>query len=940
MKSKLSNLYIDSFDLNHQILVLSETWLNNNILDSEILCSEYIIFRRDRITNTTGGGVLIAVPKCLETVKMENIPIDNIEFIAVKIKLNCKNLFVTCSYIPPNSEQITYLQHLNALKSVLFSINPEDLVFVFGDFNLPYLSWKFLPDSLCYSPININNFIEEFLNNISDLCLFQINGVFNDSKKLLDLVFVNEPKDCTLTRHHPITRPEDRHHPTIEVSCNYPFSVKPNKKLNNIKDYCFKKTNYSDLRFCLSNTNWLEILSLSSGTPAAIDASINSFYNTLFYYIDDCVPKYAVVNKSGPPWNSNSLSRLKNIKNKFYKKYKQTGLLIDYSKYSLYRAKYNLLNHNLYKNYLNMMKLNLKRDPKAFFKFVNSKRKSVGFPSSMKYLATESSNHMDTSNMFADFFASTYSNEEYDSSKIYPFYIPEQQPISFPFVTTANITTLLLKLKSSFYSGPDGIPSCLLINCAEIIAIPLTILFNLSIKHGYFPKLWKKSFVIPLFKSGNKSNIMNYRGIAKLSVIPKLFEQYLTEFLSQQVSSILTPFQHGFRKGCSTTTNLLELTTIINNGFKNGCYTDVIYTDFSKAFDRVNHDLLLHKLYLMGFTNSCLNWIKSYLLRREQRVCFNNSLSRHIVVNSGVPQGSHLGPILFLLYINDLPTTIKFSNILMYADDVKMFSSCADSIVQPQLQQDLNLFFNWCQINLLDINLNKCKHIRFTRKTRPTGLYFIGDYKLEVVNVFLDLGILFDTKLSFTEHINMCTNKARGVFGFIKRWSKEFSDSSITKQLYIALVRPIIEYGSIIWDPYYNLHSDRIESVQKQFLLFILRSTYPNPSLYLPPYRTRLLEINLPTLKSRRTMLNVIFVINLIKGNICSEFLLNNIFFNVPQRPTRYYQPLSIEYFQQNYANADPVRRICVNFNELYSIIDITLDINTIKKNLILYLNR
>lgn len=458
-------------------------------------------------------------------------------------------------------------------------------------------------------------------------------------------------------------------------------------------------------------------------------------------------------------------------------------------------------------------------------------------------------------------------------------------------------------------------------------------------KYGYFPKFWRASFIIPLFKSGNKSNVSNYRGIAKLSAIPKLFEKCITDFLVHQISSLITPIQHGFRRGYSTMTNILQLTTLVNHGFTKGQYTDVIYTDFSKAFDKVNHNLLLNKLSLMGFGGTLLSWIKSYLMCRSQSVRFNNANSKNILVYSGVPQGSHLGPVLFMLFINDLPEVIKYCKVLLYADDVKIFLSHKNCSDQIYLQDDLNSFHKWCNVNLMELNLKKCKHMHFSRLYDAVGFYSLGGHQLELVDVFLDLGVLLDAKLTFVQHITMTVNKARGVLAFIKRWAKEFTDPVITKRLFTSLVRPILEYGSIIWDPFYNVHNNRIESVQKQFLLFCLRYLYRNNALNLPSYSTRLSKIKLPTLESRRKMLNVSFIINLINGDVCSEFLLQNLSINVPQRLLRNYDPLHVRAYRTNYANADPLRRLCVNFNELYNFIDFSTNVHIIKRNIILFLN-
>lgn len=193
----------------------------------------------------------------------------------------------------------------------------------------------------------------------------------------------------------------------------------------------------------------------------------------------------------------------------------------------------------------------------------------------MKYGDKDSSDDTVICNMFADFFATTYSDVQYDDHCAYPFQILCHDSISIPLLNPATIIRNLKQLKPSFSSGPDGVPSCILLNCADALSNPLMMLFNASIKSGYFPTFWKNSYIIPLFKSGNKSTVSNYRGIAKLSSIPKLFEKCTTESLSYNISSLLSPYQHGFRKGCSTSTNLLEFTSLIIRGFVQGKITDI-----------------------------------------------------------------------------------------------------------------------------------------------------------------------------------------------------------------------------------------------------------------------------------------------------------------------------------------------------------------------------
>lgn len=237
----------------------------------------------------------------------------------------------------------------------------------------------------------------------------------------------------------------------------------------------------------------------------------------------------------------------------------------------------------------------------------------------------------------------------------------------------------------------------------------------------------------------------------------------------------LSPYQHGFVKGRSTTTNLMELSCHVYKGFSIKCQTDIIYTDFSKAFDTVVHELLCYKLDRMGFPRVFLNWISSYLSGRTQKVMFNKHFSDDILVTSGVPQGSHLGPLLFILYLNDLPSVISFSKVLMYADDIKLFLPLKTRSESSLLQHNLYSIANWCSVNGMSLNLKKCKKLSLFRIDPLICEYYIGPHKLESVDSFVDLGVILDHKLRFNLHIDACINKAKSLLGFIKRWSKEFN---------------------------------------------------------------------------------------------------------------------------------------------------------------------
>lgn len=932
LNTKLPEVYRNSVGCGYDIVVFTETWLSSDVFDSEVFCNEFNVYRRDRYGVTgkgkRGGGVLISVHSSILSdcvMFSENI---DVEFICVRLSFRDLCIYITCSYIPPGSCIGVYLEHASLIQDVVGRLSVNDIILIMGDFNLPRVSWTLCPDICRLMPLSSSNEMDKFFDILFESCLIQFNNIPNMCNRFLDLVFSNSP-NISVSRSTPFVCPEDGYHPTLLISFDVIDCLAENcLETDSVRLFDFNKTNYDLLRNCFDFAHW-------EGSDMGLDGCISNFYEILFSGFSVAVPlKKSKPVLTGPVWFTSELRRLRNVKSRLFKRYKENGSSISYTKYSVVRNKYSVLNSKCYSDYLYRMRNKFRVNPKSFYGFVNSKRKVSGFPSSMNFEGVESSSVAGISDLFAEFFQGTYSVSSGLSSS-YPYRLELFNIVSNVTINESEVFNGLVNLKFSHLPGPDGVPSSILKSCANELCIPLTKIFNDSLYVGVFPSRWKESFIIPLHKSGNRRSVDNYRGIAKLSVIPKLFEKIVTNRLIHMLGNFISPLQHGFVRGRSTTTNLLELTGHVFNGFSNGCQTDVIYTDFSKAFDTISHELLLYKLDAFGFPPGLLSWISSYLKDRTQRVLFRNHTSRKIFVTSGVPQGSHLGPILFVLYLNDLPSIIDVSRVLMYADDVKLFLSLSSVFDCNLLQNDLRKLSDWCCMNMMSLNLKKCKKLSFYRSKPIRFDYFIGTYMLENVESFTDLGVLLDHRLSFNLHVNSCVNKAKSLLGFMKRWSKEFNDPYVTKSLYMSLVRPTLEYASVVWSPNYGCYIDIIESVQKQFLLFALRGLGWNVNERLPSYEHRLQLIDLPTLRKRRLMLGVTFIVKLINGKIDSRFLLGNIDFKIPVRTTRNYTPISMSICKYNYEEFNPFRCLCTQYNELYHLFSFSDPIYKIKQFLL-----
>jgi hypothetical protein len=356
-----------------------------------------------------------------------------------------------------------------------------------------------------------------------------------------------------------------------------------------------------------------------------------------------------------------------------------------------------------------------------------------------------------------------------------------------------------------------------------VISFPLHYLFNLSLSLGIFPDYWKTSFIRPIPKSSSDlSNISNYRPISLLSLIPKLFESIVANKIFPVLNHVIIDDQHGFRRNKSTITNLLNFRNFISDALSCGSNVDVIYTDFAKAFDKINHQILFSKLKQIGICGSFLSWIISFIENCQQIVVYKEFLSIPIRVTSGVPQGSHLAPILFFIFIND----ILFQNCskLMFSDDIQIFRTVNNQNEADLLQLDLNYLYEWCTYNNFTLNINKCQLMTFSR-ARVVSFFnynLNGEPLLRTFGPIKDLGIYFDLKLKFDCHITNIVNRSNKILGFIYRNCADFDDSLALKSVYCSLVRSICEYGSIIWSPYQLGHKHKIEEIQYKFLRFLL----------------------------------------------------------------------------------------------------------------------
>jgi hypothetical protein len=435
-------------------------------------------------------------------------------------------------------------------------------------------------------------------------------------------------------------------------------------------------------------------------------------------------------------------------------------------------------------------------------------------------------------------------------------------------VTEQEVEKALTQLNPTKAPGPDGIPTKILKDCAREIAPHLTKIFNASLEKGCLPKEWKDANVVPIYKKGKQTDPSNYRPISLLPVCSKILERLIYNKIIDEIRPKISKYQHGFLAESSTNTQLLSFFSNINTIIDIKGESDIIYFDLSKAFDSVPHPPALAKLKSFGINSTLYTWFSDYLSYRRQRVVIDGQTSGWLPVTSGVPQGSILGPLLFLLYINDLPDVIGRDTLCgIFADDTKVARHIKTEEDMTALQQDINALKRWGDSWGLTFNPKKCKHLRVSTNQSDTTLtYNLGGIELETVENMTDLGVIISSDLRWTEHINAMCRKAEGRLWMVIRTLGFYSSVPAKKTAYIALIRSVLEYGSSVWNPRYKNLQKTIEDIQRKSTNYILNNErYDHPEHI--NYKTRLQMLDLLPTSYRREIQDITLMLKSINGN-------------------------------------------------------------------------
>ena len=857
-------LITDINEIKKDVLIFTETnakYIRNEYVESEFSITNYNLHTANFMKKGYRG--IFCYTNCKIKCQKILLGIDYDEYLCVKL-IGPEDLFILIVYRSPNSSNVNNDNLFNLLEEF---VSNKGIKIIVGDFNFPNIDW-----GLKYSNNAFNSVENKLINFVIDNFLYQLvteptrcRGLQRQS--ILDLLIVEDNRLITnLSYNSPIGKSDH---------CVFDFVV--NKcRLNNgvsidIPKLDFNKGNYNLMNEYIHRN-------LMDNLHDYFDDDIDNIWNNFVGLINDSIVKFIPLvdvktNHFGKNYKirlPNHILDLINCKDKLWKKYVKYGNKKLYTEFKKMR--------NLVKRCITKVKvaetsrlaIRIKQNPKVFWQIINKVRKDnvkIDFFNTKDkdgndFILIDDS---DKANHLAVVFKNVFVSECFDNPiEENNLFVTDCKMDEIEIIYESVVKKLenLNKFKSA---GPDNIFSRILVECKDTIAQFLFNLYKKSLFLKIIPKGWKYSIITPVFKKGDKNDAHNFRPVSLCCICCKILESIIKDNLLEyfKVNDLLDHRQYGFVKKKSTSIQLLRILDDWSEALDRGEEVHVIYTDFEKAFDRVSHVKLIRKLSMYGVNDNIIEWLKDYLNGRQSSVRVNGCLSDQFDISSGVPQGSVLGPVLFIIYVNDMFRIVKDKKVelVLYADDAKLYKSILSEDDRFMLQSCLNALNDWCDVWDVKINVDKCVIIKYGHRFNGDDfewLYRIGNNNINYSNQIKDLGVLFNDSLSFSLHIQNIVNKCFSILALISRNFKNLTKDSFLL-LYKSLVRSKLEYANSVWAPWKKRDILTIERVQKRATKMVKECIGLN-------YVERLKALELPTLCYRRIRGDMIMVYNMMNN--------------------------------------------------------------------------
>ena len=854
------------------LIMLTETWLRDH-LDAELSIENYTLYRADR--NRTkkrrgrnSGGVAVYLISTLAADILFEYSNGVIEAICLKIQ--ALNLILCVVYRQPDdvvgghrstADQFgVFLQKLSEELSNLPAPTPN--IVLGGDFNIPHAIWPSGTAAQGASP-DQRKMLDQITELSSQHFLYQINmEATHRAGNTLDLLFTN-CADHFISQEVTPTAPISSH---SLIKYSTLFQTSPNYREHNLRADPFdqvnlfdEKVNWQSIGDALQNTDWTSALSNLSRTEM-LDNLLTSCRALALEYAPKKIRRKAKYSRI--PRHRKILMRKRTRIRKSYRNQSssekrakiQTKLIqIEEKLQDSYRSQEN---HDE-----NRAISNIKSNSKYFFSYARRKAKLyVPTGPLQNSEGILESDPAEMAKILSQQYVAAFSTPapvDLDLSGI-----PAAQISDIEF-TEEDFIEAIGEVPSNSAPGPDRFPAVFLKTCKHELAKPLCLLWRRSVETGEVPEILKLSCIIPIHKGGSRSIPKNYRPVALTSHLVKVFEKIvrrrLVAFIEE--NNQMNQNQHGFRAGYSCLSQLLQHHEKITQLLEDNLNIDVIYLDFSKAFDKLDLKLTLQKLYNMGTRGKLFDWIASFLTNRHQYVTVDGQTSARVPVVSGVPQGSVLGPLIFLILLRDLDDDVTFSNVSSFADDTRVFAGIRNVEDTKNLQADLDKIYEWARNNNASFNSDKFECLRYgvDKSIAQTTSYLTCDGSpIQCGEHVRDLGVQMSADATFTQHITDLVRAASQKCGWILRVFKT-RDRTTLLTLWKSLVAPLLDYCCQLWSPCTPGLIQKLETVQHSFFKKIA-------GLHSLDYWELLAALKMPSLQRRRERYICMYVWKILEG--------------------------------------------------------------------------
>ena len=848
----------DFVELNKpHVLALTEFGAPSSANDGELGIEGYTLYRGDHSDGSggPGKGAALYIQNSLNHAaipEFDDVVFDCSAWSIVKLADN-KSLLVGVIYRSPNSNTQNN-ENLLMLMNKAFK-SKCDHVLLCGDFNLPLIDWNL---NQCLD--SESSFTSKFLTAVEDLGIFQhvkeSTRFRGEQNSCLDLIFTNEESMVNEVSELPPLGKSD--HVCQKWSLIF-------------NEIMFKNTNV--LRHNYKKANWAEIKKDIADYQFDPDDSAGVMNDKLVTLIKEskdrnipyCNPR---MTKHRLPWMKGVGLKLQRTRKwQSWRKFKQSELPRDYEDYKFERNKLDDMIRTKKIEYERRLITDMKEKPNLYHGHC---RRSLKTKQGVSNVVNEAGNRTETEEEAATalnmYFHSVFTND--DGTKPAPTFPPRTEECLVDAVFGVDtVEETLQGLDPNKATGPDEIDSRTMKECAKELAPLLYQVYRKSMDTAEVPAQWKEANVVPIHKNGSKAIMANYRPVALTSVMCKVFEKILCAIIMAFLilHKLISDQQHGFVKGRSCQTNILlcleKWTEIVDNGNS----IDVAYFDYAKAFDKVSHRLLITKLKGYGIDGKLLAWLTSYLENRKQRVVVGDAKSTWLEVVSGTTQGTVLGFLLFLIFINDLPKKCSpedETQVMILADDTKTYQEIHKDedqqlIDQKALQDRINNIAEWADEWKMEINPSKSKVVHIG-KENPGLPYVINGMEISTVEVEKDIGFWISNDLSTSTHVQKARSKALGEISRIKR-NFSYIDKRAFCILYNQRVRPHLDYGMAACPPNSSADSKLLEGVQAKATAMVYGLRNENAD-------ERRKKLGLMSLEQRRERGDLIEVFKILKG--------------------------------------------------------------------------